>query len=430
MRRPPNESLRGLSLAGRSSTVLEMLLCSLVTLLPDYLYRRYVQGKRFGKEITFYSVWFELRWGITGCLILTVLLITTVFYNHPSTTNVTLFYRTVPVVPETIGRVAEVNVGFNESVKKGAPLFRLDSSKQEAAVESARRKIVEIDAAMAVARADVVKADGQLQEAKSTHQQAVDELETKQELYRRNPGNVPFREIERLQERVRGQLGAITAATASKQGIEERLSTLLPAEKASAEAALNQAQVELDKTVIRAGVDGRVEQFLLRAGDLVNPMMRPAGILIPDGAGRQVLSAGFGQIEAQIMKVGMVAEATCVSKPFRVIPMVVTNVQDYIAAGQFRGGEQLVELQQVTRPGTLLVFLEPLYKGGLEGVTPGSSCIANAYSSNHDEIVSKDTGAFRAFALHVVDALGLVHALILRLQALVLPFQTLVFSGH
>ena len=33
-------------------------------------------------------------------------------------------------------------------------------------------------------------------------------------------------------------------------------------------------------------------------------------------------------------------------------------------------------------------------------------------------------------ALHAVDALGLVHALILRLQALVLPFKTLVFSGH
>ena len=410
--------------------MLEMLLCSLVTLLPDYLYRRYVQGKRFGKEITLYSVWFELRWGITGCLILTVLLITTVFYNHPSTTNVTLFFRTVPLMPETIGRVAEVNIGFNEPVKKGAPIFRLDSSKQEAAVESARRKIAEVDAEMVVARSDVVKADGQLVEAKSTHQQVVDELETKQELYRRNPGNVPFREIERLQERVRGLLGAITAATASKQGIEERISALLPAEKASAEAALAQAQVELDKTVIRAGVDGRVEQFTLRVGDLVNPMMRPAGVLIPDGAGRRILQAGFGQIEAQIMKVGMVAEVTCVSKPFKVIPMVVTIVQDYIAAGQFRGGDQLIDPQQVTRPGTLLVSLEALYEGGLDGVTPGSSCIANAYSNNHDTIVAKDTGALKAFTLHVVDALGLVHALILRLQALVLPFQTLVFGGH
>ena len=410
--------------------MLEMLLCSLVTLLPDYLYRRYAQGKRFGKEITLYSVWFELRWGITGCLILTVLLITTVFYNHPSTTNVTLFFRTIPIVTETIGRVAEVNVGYNEPVKKGAPIFRLDSSKQEAAVESARRKIAEIDAEITVARADVVKADGHLVEANSAHQQAVDELETKQELYRRNPGNVPFREIERLQERVRGLLGAITAATASKQGIVERISTLLPAEKASAEAALAQAQVDLDKTVIRAGMDGRVEQFTLRVGDLVNPMMRPAGILIPDGAGRQFLQAGFGQIEAQIMKVGMIAEVTCISKPFRVIPMVVTIVQDYIAAGQFRGGEQMMDAQQVTRPGTLLVFLEPLYKGGLDGVTPGSSCIANAYSNNHDTIVAKDTGVLKALALHAVDALGLVHALILRLQALVLPFQTLVFGGH
>jgi hypothetical protein len=32
-------------------------------------------------------------------------------------------------------------------------------------------------------------------------------------------------------------------------------------------------------------------------------------------------------------------------------------------------------------------------------------------------------------ALHAVDALGLVHALILRLQALVLPFKVLVFGG-
>ena len=155
-------------------------------------------------------------------------------------------------------------------------------------------------------------------------------------------------------------------------------------------------QVELDKTVVRAGVSGRVEQFVLRVGDIVNPMMRPAGVLIPEGAGQRSLQAGFGQIEAQIMKVGMIAEVTCVSKPFTIIPMVVTDVQDFIAAGQFRGGEQLIDAQQVTRPGTLLVFLEPLYKGGLDGVTPGSSCIANAYSNNHDVIAAKETGTYEA----------------------------------
>jgi multidrug resistance efflux pump len=410
--------------------MLELMFCSLFTLVPDYLYRRYVQGKRFGKEITFYSVWFELRWGITTCVILTVLLITTVFYNHPSTKNVTLFYRTIPIVPETNGRVAETFVGFSGPVAAGAPIFRLDSSKQEAAVESARRKVAELDAEMAVARADIAKADGQIQAATSARQQTLDELETKQELYRRNPGNVAFREIERLQVRAQGQIGEIDAATAAKQGAEERVASLIPAQKASAEAALAQAQVDLDKTTIRAGVSGRVEQFTLRVGDIVNPLMRPGGVLIPDGAGQRGLQAGFDQIEAQIMKIGMTAEVTCVSKPFTVIPMVVTGVQDFIAAGQFRGGEQLIDPQQVTRPGTLLVTLEPLYKGGVDDVTPGSSCIANAYSDNHDTIAAPETGFLRGLALHVVDALALIHALILRLQALILPFQNLVFSGH
>jgi hypothetical protein len=105
-------------------------------------------------------------------------------------------------------------------------------------------------------------------------------------------------------------------------------------------------------------------------------------------------------------------------------------VQDYIAAGQFRGGEQLLDAQQVRAPGTITTFLEPIYQGGLDGVTPGSSCIVNAYTSNHDRIASNETGAFKRFTLHGVDAVGLVHAMLLRIQALLLPVKTLVLSGH
>jgi len=410
--------------------MLELMICSMLTILPDYLYRRLVQGKRFGKEITFFSVWFELRCGIVACLMLTISLITLIFYFHPSSNTATLFFRTVPIAPETIGRVAEVNVGYSAPVAKDEVLFRLDSSKQEAALETARRKIAEVDASLIAAQADVAKTEGQLQEAKSSVQQAKDELEVKSELQRRNPGIVPQRDIEKLQVMVDGRQGSLDAASAAKQSAVLRVSTLLPAEKVSAEAALAQAQVEFDKTIIRAGVAGRVEQFFLRVGDLVNPLMRPAGILIPDGAGQDALQAGFGQIEAQVLKPGMVAEATCVSKPWTIIPLVITSVQDYIAAGQFRGGEQLLEAQSAARPGTILVFLEPLYSGGLDGVTAGSSCIVNAYTSNHELISSGKLSTAHSFGLHAVDAVGLVHALLLRIQALLLPIKTLVLSGH
>jgi multidrug resistance efflux pump len=410
--------------------MLELMLCSLVTILPDYLYRRYRQGKRFGKEITFFSVWYELRWGLTACLMLTISLITMIFYFHPSTNSAAIYFRTVPILPEGSGRVAEVNVGFTQQVKKGDVLFRLDSSKQTAALETAKRKSAEVDASLISARADIVKADAQVGEAKALLQQAKDELDVKSELQRRNPGIVPQRDIEKLQVLVDQRQSGVDAATAVRESSALRVSTLLPAEKASAEATRAEAQVDLDKTFVRAGVDGRVEQFLVRPGDLVAQIMRPAGILIPEEAGRNRLQAGFGQIEAQVMKPGMLAEATCISKPWKIIPLVITVVQDFIAAGQIRATEVLVDPQNLQAPGSILVFLEPLYKGGLDGVTPGSSCIVNAYTSNHDVIDDPKTGTLKGIALHVVDATGLVHALLLRIQALLLPIKTLVLSGH
>mgnify|MGYP001083424757 FL=1 len=151
--------------------MLELMLCSLFTLVPDYLYRRYVQGKRLGKEITLFSVWFELRWGIVGCLMLTIGLITMIFYFHPSTTSAALFFRTVPIIPETPGRVAEVHVGYSAPVTKGTVLFRLENSKQQAEVETAKRRIAEVDAQLVAAKVDVEKAEAQLQQAVSDHKQ-------------------------------------------------------------------------------------------------------------------------------------------------------------------------------------------------------------------------------------------------------------------
>jgi len=404
---------------------LELLLCSLFTVVPDYLFRRYGQGKRLGHEITIYSVWYELRYGITGCLMLTVTLIAMIFYFHPTTNNVVGLFRAVPIVPETNGRVAEVFVETSADIAQGAPIFRLDSAKQEAALEVAKRNIAEIDARMITARAEIAASVGQVQEARGTYEQAVDELNTKREIAH----VVARREIERLEKLVESRQGTLNASIANKEVAETKLSTLLPAEKASGEAALNQAQVDLSKTVVRAGVAGRIEQFILRRGDIVNPLMRPAGLLIPKGVEGRLI-AGFGQIEAQIMKRGMIAEVTCISKPLTIIPMVVTSVQDFVAAGQVRSSEQLIDVQQVTRPGTLTVVLEPLYEGGLDGVTAGSSCIANAYTNNHDLLAKPDVGFARRVLLHAIDTIGIVHAMILRLQALVLPLKVLIGAAH
>jgi multidrug resistance efflux pump len=406
----------------------ELMLCSLLTIFPDYLYRRYVQGKRIGREITLYTMWYELRWGISACLMLTLSLITMIFYFHPSTKSVTALFRTVTILPETVGRVDEVYVGLNDKVAAGAPLFRLDDSQQKAAVETARRQIAELEAEATVAETELATSDGQIQEAQGALQVAQDEYEMKAQLLTKDA--VARREVDRLANTIESRKGSLGAAVAKKETLEAKIRVLLPAQKASAEAALAQAQVELDKTLVRAGISGTVQQFTLRTGDVVNTMIRPAGILVPTQAGRGTLIAGFGQIEAQVMKRGMIAEATCIGKPFTIIPLVVTEVQDVIAAGQLRPTDQLIDVQQMAQPGTLTVFLQPLFEGGLDGIPPGSSCIANAYTNNHDALADKNIGTGRWLFLHVVDTVGLVHAMILRMQAMLLPVQTLVLSGH
>jgi len=124
-------------------------------------------------------------------------------------------------------------------------------------------------------------------------------------------------------------------------------------------------------------------------------MLRPAGLLIPDiteMSGQQAVQAGFNQLAAPIVKTGTLAEITCLSKPFTIIPMVVTSVQSSIAAGQLRPTDQMLDLQDRVRAGTMTVRLEPLYENGLAGLLPGSKCITNAYTNNHELIASGQLG--------------------------------------
>ena len=81
---------------------------------------------------------------------LTVLLITVVLYNHPGSTNVYALFRTVSIFAETGGRVSEVYVGYNERVKKGQPLFKIDGKRQEADIDTARARVAEVDAQLGV----------------------------------------------------------------------------------------------------------------------------------------------------------------------------------------------------------------------------------------------------------------------------------------
>ena len=56
--------------------------------------------------------------------------------------------------------MAETFVDINQHVTAGQPLFRLDATEQEAALETAKRKIAEVEATMVVAQSQLAEAEG------------------------------------------------------------------------------------------------------------------------------------------------------------------------------------------------------------------------------------------------------------------------------
>ncbi|MEM6657120.1 MAG: biotin/lipoyl-binding protein [Pseudomonadota bacterium] len=410
--------------------MLETLMCAMITVVPDFLFRRFVQGKRIGHEITLFTMWYELRWGLTTCAILTLTVITTLFYFHPASKTAASYFRTVTILPQLGGRVSEVYVRNNELVTAGQPIFRIEDFTQTAQVEAAHAQIAQVQASLKVAQTDLAEADAGIAGARAAQAQALEDLERNTTLRDEGSSAVRLAEIERLENLVAEREAQVTAAESQRAAVVQQIEELIPAQLASANAQLDAALTELDKTVINAGVTGRIEQFGLQVGDYVSPLLRPAGILVPSNSGHDRFQAAFNQLSAQVIKPGMIGELGCMTKPFTVIPVVVVEVQDVIPSGQIRPSDELRDVQTNTVPGSILVYMEPLYKGMAEAVPPGSNCLANVYTDNHERLEHDDLGFWEAAFLHVVDTIGVVHAAGLRLRLILMPVNSLVLTGH
>ncbi|MEP1931358.1 MAG: biotin/lipoyl-binding protein [Hoeflea sp.] len=408
--------------------MLELMLSALFTVVPDFLYRRYVQKKRWGHEITLFNVWYELRWGLTACTILAISLITIIFFYHPTTSNISVTFRTLTVLSERGGRVDKVFVRNNAKVKAGDPIFSLDKTRQEAAANTLLRRLDEIEAALGLVGTEIAGAAAQFEAAEVDLRQAEDDLERRMLVAERNRNVVSEQELTQLKTKVSRAQSQKEVALATLTGARLRQSSVLPAQRESARAVLREAENEIAKSTVIAQVDGTMTQFLLKPGDIVNPILRPAGILVPEVSGKGRLVAAFRQISANVLKPGMLVEITCASKPLNVIPMVIDEVQEAIAAGQFRPGDALLDQQDRARPGTVTALLKPVFPKHLEGVPLGSACAGVAYSNRAEKIETGAISGISAVVARIVDGMGIANAIVVRVQAILLPVKALVFS--
>lgn len=218
---------------------------------------------------------------------------------------------TVQVGSQVSGRILSLEADFNSVVKKGDVVARIDPQQVEAAVRRASANVMAANGNLARSRAA-------LAEAQRQHQRALGLLPR---------GYVSQAEID-------------TLATAVQQA--EADVAALRGSLAQAEAALAEAKVNLDNTVIRSPTDGVVVTRSVDVGQTVAASLQaPVLFTIAQDLKKMQVHTSVAESDVGQLKEGMAAEFSVDAYPgrkfrgrvaqVRVSPTTVQNVVTYDA---------------------------------------------------------------------------------------------------
>lgn len=158
----------------------------------------------------------------------------------------------IEVSSQLSGRIEDVSVDFNDEVSEGQPLAALDRQRFASRVE-------ELEAALTVANAEVASATAALKGAQAELEEAERNLVRTQTLH--GKGSIAISALEEARTRA---LRSRSAALSSEAQLQIR-----QAEIAVARASLRQAEIDLERTVIRAPIDGVVIKRSIEPGQTV-----------------------------------------------------------------------------------------------------------------------------------------------------------------
>jgi HlyD family secretion protein len=187
---------------------------------------------------------------------------------------------TVEVGSQVSGQILELAADYNTPVSEGQVIARIDPQtfesrviQAEAELAVANANVTMQQAALARTQADLATAQANLASSRSRDADASRELVRKENLLQR--GVVANREVERARteaETASAQVNALEAAVRAAEaqgGVARAQIETARAQVQMREAALQQALIDLDRTYIRAPVDGIVIDRMVSVGQTV-----------------------------------------------------------------------------------------------------------------------------------------------------------------
>jgi len=248
--------------------------------------------------------------------------------RYVSTENAYVQQDKVMIGPDVAGRIVEVAVHENETVKQGDLLFRIDD-------EPYRLELGQADAAIASARLNIEQLRAAFLDSQAALRSAEDNVEFQRREFDRQKTLLSGGYAAQAKyDEARHQLQAAEQALAqARQGGESARAALggdpeIPTDRhplvMEAIAKRDQAQRNLEQTVIRAPSDGVVSQTdRLLVGQYM-PVGTPALALVE--IGRTWVEANFKETDLTYMNVGQPATVTLDTYPDHDLTATVESI--------------------------------------------------------------------------------------------------------
>jgi HlyD family secretion protein len=173
---------------------------------------------------------------------------------------------TVQVAAQISGQVKEIFADFKSAVKKDQVIARIDPAAYEQRVNQARVDVDAARGAVAAARSAAAATQGELLRARSAQLDAQREFDRKKPLAEKN--FISAAELERSRAALDGAREQLKAAEARLRENQAQAAGALAAAR-QRESLLRQAEADLERTVVRAPVDGTVILRNVDAGQMV-----------------------------------------------------------------------------------------------------------------------------------------------------------------
>jgi multidrug resistance efflux pump len=283
-------------------------------------------------------------------------------YLHPYAKYGKEVFATIPITPLVAGNIKSVDVTANVSVRKGDVLFTLYNEEQkisldkaQAALAQAKNQVLQDSEALKVASGQVSKAQANRERTQLTYQRYADG--------RAKGGvNSPFSQQE-LDNRKK-MFEAADASWQSAQANERKVRLLTESEifgentqVAQLKSALDKAQLDFDRTFVRAPTDGMPTQLALRPGMRAGILaLRPVMSFIPKEKRR--FAARIWQNSLLRLKKGLDAEVILDAVPGHVFLGKVVDILPAMAEGEFQGSGNLIQASRLTNHGFSIAIIE------------------------------------------------------------------------